>query len=113
MVVPNQKLSQAILTNFHLPIASVTMTVALTVGADADADAVEKALRTRSWPARSPRSPICASGKPLVRLADITDAGQVWNCTFDVKDVEAQGLAGHEVRKRLLARLRRDGLRWR
>ena len=43
-----------------------------------------------------------------MRLADITDAGQVWNCTVDVKDVEAQALAGHEVRKRLLARLRRE-----
>ena len=28
--------------------------------------------------------------------------------TVDVKDVEAQKLAGHEVRKRLLARLRRE-----
>src|SRR5206468_10221919 len=44
VVVPNQKLSQAILTNFHLPIANVTMTVTLTVAADVDADAVEKAL---------------------------------------------------------------------
>ena len=47
-------------------------------------------------------------GKPVVRLADITDAGQVWNCVLDVKDVEAQKLAGHEVRKRLLTRLHRE-----
>ena len=44
----------------------------------------------------------------MVRLADITDVGQVWHCILDVKDVEAQRLAGHEVRKRLLARLRRE-----
>ena len=43
-----------------------------------------------------------------MRLADVTDVGQVWQCTVDAKDVEAQGLAGHEIRKRLLARLRRE-----
>ena len=52
VVVPNQKLSQAILTNFHLPISNVTMTVALTVAADADADAVEKRVQRRARPRR-------------------------------------------------------------
>src|SRR5262245_29051732 len=31
VIVPNVKLSQAVLTNFHLPVSNVTMTVALTV----------------------------------------------------------------------------------
>jgi small-conductance mechanosensitive channel len=109
VVVPNQKLSQAILTNFHLPIANVTMTVTLTLGADVDADAVEKALNEELARAVAEIADL-HDGKPNVRLIDISVAGQVWNCTFDVKDVEAQGLAGHEVRKRLLARLRRDGI---
>src|SRR4051812_32588112 len=109
VVVPNQKLSQAILTNFHLPIANVTMTVTLTVAADVDADAVEKALNEELARAVAEIADL-HDGKPSVRLIDISLAGQVWNCTFDVKDVEAQALAGHEVRKRLLARLRRDGI---
>jgi small-conductance mechanosensitive channel len=109
VVVPNQKLSQAILTNFHLPIANVTMTVTLTVAADVDADAVEKALNEELARAVAEIADL-HGGKPNVRLIDISVAGQVWSCTFDVKDVEAQGLAGHEVRKRLLARLRRDGI---
>ena len=44
------------------------------------------------------------------RLIDVTDAGQVWSCGIQVADVEAQGPAGHELRKRLLARLRREGI---
>jgi len=109
VVVPNQKLSQAILTNFHLPIASVTMTVTLAVAADVDADAVDKALNEELARAVAEIADL-RDGKPSVRLIDISLAGQVWNCTFDVKDVEAQALAGHEVRKRLLARLRREGI---
>jgi small-conductance mechanosensitive channel len=107
VVVPNVKLSQAILTNFHLPIANVTMTITLTVDADADADAVERALSDELARAVGDVAELRDS-KPVVRLSDVNVAGQVWSCTVDAKDVEAQALAGHEVRKRLLARLRRE-----
>jgi len=107
VIVPNQKLSQAILTNFHLPVANVAMTVAVTVAVDSDAEAVDKLLNEELGRAAAELDEL-RGAKPVVRLADITDAGQVWHCIFDVKDVEAQRLAGHEVRKRLLARLRRE-----
>ncbi len=107
VIVPNQKLSQAILTNFHLPVSNVTMTVAVTVAVDSDADAVDKLLGDELGRAAAELDEL-RGAKPVVRLADITDAGQVWHCILDVKDVEAQKLAGHEVRKRLLARLRRE-----
>ena len=105
VIVPNQKLSQAILTNFHLPIASVTMTVAVTVAADSDADAVEKCFTDEI-------------GRAVIEIAD-TGPGispAIWQhgqsgstiASRADKDVEAQALAGHEVRKRLLARLRRE-----
>ena len=105
VIVPNQKLSQAILTNFHLPVSNVTMTVAVTVAVDSDAEAVEKLFNDELGRATAELDEL-RGAKPVVRLADITDAGQVWHCILDVKDVEAQRLAGHEVRKRLLARLR-------
>jgi small-conductance mechanosensitive channel len=109
VVVPNQKLSQAILTNFHLPVTSVTMTVALTLAADSDPEAVDRHLNDELAQAVAALGDT-HGGKPVVRLADVTEVGQVWNCTFDAKDVEAQALAGHEVRKRLLARLRRENI---
>jgi len=109
VVVPNQKLSQAILTNFHLPVASVTMTVSLTVEANADPAAVEKAFADELGRAVIEVEEI-GDAKPVVRLSDVTDVGQVWQCTVDARDVEAQGLAGHEIRKRLLARLRRENI---
>jgi small-conductance mechanosensitive channel len=107
VIVPNQKLSQAVLTNFHLPVSNVTMTVALTVASDSDADAVERHFNDELGRAVG-ELPDLHGGRPIVRLADVTDAGQVWHCILDVSDVEAQRLAGHEVRKRLLARLKRE-----
>jgi small-conductance mechanosensitive channel len=107
VIVPNQKLSQAILTNFALPVAHVTMTVSLTLASDSDPEAVEKLLNEELRRAVAEVDE-ARGGKPNVRLADVTDVGQVWQCTFDARDVEAQALAGHEVRKRLLERLRRE-----
>jgi small-conductance mechanosensitive channel len=108
VIVPNVKLSQAVLTNFHLPVSSVTMTVALTVASDSDADAVERLFNEELGRAIAEVPDLRDSGKAIVRLADVTDAGQVWHCILDVKDVDAQRQAGHEIRKRLLARLKRD-----
>jgi small-conductance mechanosensitive channel len=109
VVVPNIKLSTAILTNFHLPVANVTMTVSVTVPHSADADAVERSFVDELDRAVKEVAELYG-GKPVVRLAELTDAGQVWRCTVDATDVDAQALAGHEIRKRLLARLKRDGV---
>jgi small-conductance mechanosensitive channel len=109
VIVPNQKLSQAILINFYRPTAAVVMTVAIIVTAGADVPAVEACFADEL--ARAAREVEELKGaKPIARLVDLTDAGQVWNCIVDVPSFEAQGTAGHEMRKRLLARLAREGI---
>jgi small-conductance mechanosensitive channel len=107
VIVPNQKLSQAILTNYHLPSAPVTMIVAVAIDRNADPTAVERALVDELTRAVA-EVPELQGATPFVRLGDITDAGQVWNCIANVKDIGVMGLAGHQVRMRLLARLRRE-----
>jgi small-conductance mechanosensitive channel len=107
IVVPNQKLSQAILTNYHLPAAPVGMAVNVTIVHDSDTAKVEAALNDELARAKD-ELPQLIGGKPAARLADLTDAGQVWACGFEVPEVQLQLNAGHEVRKRLLARLRRE-----
>src|SRR5262249_18757780 len=109
VIVPNQKLSQAILTNFHLPASAVGMAVNVVVAPSAEPTAVEACLNDELQRAMA-ELPKLIGGKPVARLVDLTDAGQVWSCGVQVADVEAQGDAGHELRKRLLARLRREGI---
>ena len=41
---------------------------------------------------------------------NLSDAGQVWSCGVQVAGMEAQGPAGRELRKRLVTRLRREGI---
>jgi small-conductance mechanosensitive channel len=83
------------------------MTVAMTLAADSDPEAVEKCFTDEMTRAVAEVEEV-RGGKPVVRLADVTDVGQVWHCIVVAKDVDAQAPAGHEVRKRLLERLRRE-----
>ena len=109
VIVPNQKLSQAILINFHRPTATVVMTIALTVAGSADANAVEALFMNELGRATAEIADL-RDGKPLARLVDFTPSGQLWNCVVEVPNFEAQGPVGHELRKRLAARLRREGI---
>jgi len=110
VIVPNQKLSQAILTNFHLPSAPVATSVAVTVTYDADQAAVEAALEQETAAAVAEIKEIHREAPPAVRLVELGDSGMVFNIFFQVRDVEAQGTAAHFLRKRILARLRKDGV---
>lgn len=112
VIVPNQKLSQIILTNFHLPQPDMTVTVPVTVPFELDPSVIEEHLRDElaqivtAWPQLFvPVAPF-----PLVRLVDLGDSGMVFHCIARVTSFEAQGPATHEIRKRIVARLARAGI---
>jgi small-conductance mechanosensitive channel len=109
VIVPNQKLSQAILTNFHLPTASIGMAVNVTVAYGAAVSAVEACIAETLARAVT-EVPGLAESNPIARLIDLTDSGQVWSCALQVRDVDAQGSVGHELRKRLVDRFARAGI---
>jgi small-conductance mechanosensitive channel len=109
VIVPNQKLSQAIITNFHLPTSSLGMTITLAIAYGSDVPAVEACL-SETLTRAAAELPEMVGSKPLARLVDLTESGQVWGCSFDVRDMDAQGPVGHEVRKRLVERLGREGI---
>jgi small-conductance mechanosensitive channel len=110
VIVPNQKLSQAILINYNLPASAMGMAVNVVVASDAAPDAVEACLNDELSRTVAELPALVVGGKPMARLIDLTDAGQVWSCGFQVANIEAQGPAGHELRKRVLARLGREGI---
>jgi small-conductance mechanosensitive channel len=109
IIVPNQKLSQTILTNFNLPQPDMVLAVAVTVPYSADAAAVEGYLLDELK--RAGRElPDLASPDPAVRLVHLGDAGMVFNCITRVRDFEGQGRASHEIRRRIVTRLKQEGI---
>ncbi len=78
VIVPNQKLSQAILTNFHLPARAGGDGGQPRRAAAAEPTAVEACLNDELTRAAA-ELPSLITGKPVALLADVTDAGQVWS----------------------------------
>ena len=109
VIVPNQKLSQNILTNYNLPDADMILVVPITVPFESDLVAVEKHLTDellqagRDVPEILPRD-------QAVRLGDLGPSGLVFHCVVRVKDFESQGVAGHQLRRRIALRLKREGI---
>jgi small-conductance mechanosensitive channel len=107
VIVPNQKLSQAILTNFHLPSPPVTLTIPVRVSYDADPDKVERVL-AEELDRATKDIPEVHDAPTSARMVELADSGILWHCVVQVRDIEAQALAGHEIRRRILARLRAE-----
>jgi small-conductance mechanosensitive channel len=109
VIVPNQKVSQTILTNYHLPHTDMILIVDLTVPFECDAEAVERYLMDellqagRDVPELLPRDQV-------VRLSDLGPAGMQFQCIVRVKDFESQGPAAHELRRRIVRRLKAEGI---
>jgi small-conductance mechanosensitive channel len=109
VVVPNQKLSQSILTNFHLPVPDLVVVVPVTVPYEVDADQIEAHLLDEL--VRAPKDiPEVTSKAPAVRLVEFGQSGLMFQCIIHVRDFDAQGMAAHQVRKRILGRLKREGI---
>jgi small-conductance mechanosensitive channel len=109
VIVPNQKLSQTILTNYHLPAPDMVLTVSVTVPYETDAGAVEGHLLDELVKAGHDLPELVAR-EPAVRLIELGPAGMVFLCVVRVRDFEAQGRASHEIRKRIVARLKQEGI---
>jgi small-conductance mechanosensitive channel len=110
VIVPNQKLSQAVLTNFHLPGPELVLSIPIRATYDADPEVVEACLLDELLKTVAQMPEVSKTTEPSVRLSDLGESGLVYQCVVTARDFEAQGPAGNQIRKRLLARLRKEGI---
>jgi small-conductance mechanosensitive channel len=109
VIVPNAKLAQAIVTNYHLPAKSMSVSITVNVGYDADADLVERVLLEEAMAAGGAVKGLLTEPAPSVRL--IPGFGEtylIFSLNCHVEEFVDQYLAQHELRKRVLRRLRQE-----
>jgi small-conductance mechanosensitive channel len=110
IIIPNTTLSKAIITNYTLPTALVASSVRVDVTAEADIDRVEDALNDEAR--RSLDVPgIAEAPAPSVSLTPgFVDGGVGFTIFFHARSFAEQGGVQHALRKRVAARLKRDGI---
>jgi small-conductance mechanosensitive channel len=112
VLVPNAKLSQTIVTNFHQPDPALSVPVQVSVGYETAPDRVEGIL-VEEYKLAAPELPGLIPGKePTVRFAPgFGDSALQFTLWCPVKEFSEQFAVQHHLRKRLYDRFRKEGIR--
>lgn len=110
VIVPNAKLSQAIITNFYLP--SRELAVTMDVGVDHGSD-LERVERVTTEVAKEVLEQVpggVAGFVPFIRYHTLGESSIQFTVVLRAKEFVDQYLLKHEFIKRLHARYRREGI---
>jgi small-conductance mechanosensitive channel len=112
IIVPNSKLGQAIVTNFHLPEKRVSASVQVPVSYDADPNQVERILLEIAAETASHMPGLLQEPAPSVAFdPGFGDFSLGFTLNYSAADFAAQFAIRNELRKRILGRFRAEGIR--
>ena len=110
-MIPNSKLGQAIYTNYHLPDQRMMVNISFGVGYESDVDRVEAALLDEVTSAVGQVKRLLAEPAPYIRFTPGPgDWALGFQVNFNVAEFSDQYLVQSELRKRVLKRLRTEGI---
>jgi small-conductance mechanosensitive channel len=111
IVIPNNKLGQAIYTNYYLPEPRMTMSVTFGVGYESDIDRVEAILVDEARSAAGQIQGLLADPSPYVLFnPGPGDWALMFQVSFNVAQFADQYLVQSELRKRIFKRLQKEGI---
>lgn len=109
IIVPNNKLGQAIVTNYYLPERRLGVSIQIGVGYDSDPDQVERVLLEEARAAAGDIPAMLAEPAPSVTLdPGFGDSALVFTLGYSVQEFNDQFRVRHELRKRILKRFRQE-----
>lgn len=110
VVVPNAKLSSAILTNFNLPLAECVLKVECGVAYESDLEHVEKVVLEVARELQRKSTFAVAEHEPVVRFLSFADSSITFNARLKAKSYPDTGPLRHEYIKMLHARFKKEGI---
>jgi len=111
IIVPNSKLAQTIVTNYYLPSQRMSASIQVSVPYDADADRVERLLVEIVSAGAKDIPGLLAEPAPSASLdPGFGEFALVFTLGYSVSEFSQQYGVRHELRKRILRRLRQEGI---
>jgi len=111
IVVPNSKLAQTIVTNYHLPERRMSSSLQLNLPYDADPDKVEHLLLEIATAGAKDIPGLLAEPAPSVSLdPGFGEYALGFTLNYQIGEFSQQFGIRHELRKRILRRLRAEGM---
>lgn len=110
IIVPNQKIAAAILTNYYLLNTELSILVAVSVSYDSDLDEVERVTLEIATEVMKKFADGIDDFEPYVRFHTFGDSSINFNVALRVKKFVDQYKVKHEFIKRLHKRYRQEGI---
>jgi len=111
IIVPNNKLAQAIVTNYYLPDKRISVSVQVAASSDCDPERVERVLLDVACTAVAEAPNMLAEPAPSVMFEPgFGDSAFAFTVNCQVAEFSNQGQARHELRKRIYRRFREEGI---
>ena len=110
VVVPNQKIATAIITNYALPDAECSLVVPVSVSYDSNLDHVEKVTLAVARDVLQATEGAVKDFEPLIRYTAFAESSIQFNVVLRIKSVLDQHLIRHELIKQLHLRYRQEGI---
>ncbi len=111
IVVPNTKLAESIVTNYHLPETRMSVLIPISVSYGSEPSKIETVLVDEAAGAVGEVPGLLAEPAPFVRLIPgFGDSSLDFTLIVQVNEFVDQFLVQHELRKRILARFQKEGI---
>ncbi len=111
IIVPNAKLAQAVVTNFHLPETRMAVQVQVAAPYDADPDQVERVLAEVASRGAAEIPGMLAEPAPSVAFdPGFGESAMVFSINCHVQEFVNQFGVRNELRRRILRRFREEGI---
>jgi small-conductance mechanosensitive channel len=111
IIIPNSRLAQAIVTNYHLPEKRVSFSIPVSVSYDCDPDQIEAILGDEARKGSAEIKGLLHDPAPSVRLIPgFGNSSLDFTLTCHVSDFLDQYSVQHEMRKRILKRFRKENI---
>ena len=111
VIIPNNKLSQSLITNYHLPEKRMSLLIKISVGYSSDVDTVERVVIEEVLLATKDVPGLLAEPAPFVRfIPGFGESSLDLTLICQVAEFVDQYLAQHELRKRILRRFNAEGI---
>jgi small-conductance mechanosensitive channel len=111
VIIPNNKITQTVLTNYYLPEPRMAVLIPISVSYDVDPDRVEGVLLEEATKGIGQIPGLLAEPAPMVRF--IPGFGQSsldFTLICQVREFTDQFLLQHELRKHILRRFKAEGI---
>ncbi len=108
IIIPNAKLAQSIITNYYMPDKPMMIRIPVSVSYDSDPERVERVLLEIGQDAIAELPQLDPSFAPVVRFTNMGDFSLDFLLVVQAKTFDDHSVAQHELRKRILKRLREE-----